>query len=90
MNSPCKDNLKSCYFSTSAIRAKGQKSCIEKVKKFSQIKITEKKSFRTICTQPGKHSNSRFSLFYSIATQDIPTETYFILILKTRIARLEA
>ena len=36
-----------------------------------------------------KHSKSRFGLFDLIATQNIPVETYFILILKTRIARLE-
>ena len=51
VNSPCKDNLKSFCLSTSAIQAKGQKSCKEKVKKFSQMKITKKKSFRTICRQ---------------------------------------
>ena len=36
-----------------------------------------------------KQSKSRLGLFDFIAAQNIPVETYFILILKTRIARLE-
>ena len=37
-----------------------------------------------------KHTKYRFGLFDWIATQNIQVETYFILILETRIARLES